>query len=141
VSCTAEWTQVHGAARVPAQYAGAKRRAHLSGSSPCQGGLEHDREQQAGLLSLVGHPGLEPGANGLRTQRRTAHKAILLSGSDTLIRPVPVTKGHGSTYSGHGDRLDRDAFLRAIARTNAANIFTDDQAATLLQLIHIVDSP
>jgi hypothetical protein len=46
-----------------------------------------------------------------------------------------------STYSGHGDRLDRVAFLRSIARARAAKIFTDDQAATLLQLIHIVDSP
>jgi len=64
----------------------------------------------------------------------------LPSNSDTLVRPIPVTKGHLSTYSGHGDRLDRDAFLRAVARARAAKIFTDDQAATLLQLIDIVDS-
>jgi len=37
--------------------------------------------------------------------------------------------------------LDRDVFLRAIARARAAKIFTDDQAATLSQLIDIVDSP
>jgi hypothetical protein len=43
------------------------------------------------MLLLVGHPGLEPGANGLRTQRRTAHKALLLSDSDTRTRPIPVT--------------------------------------------------
>jgi hypothetical protein len=90
---------------------------------------------------LVGHPGLEPGANGLRTQRRTANNALLPSDSDTRTRPIPVTKGHGSPYSGHRDRLDRDAFLRAIARARAAKIVTDDQAATLLQLIDIVDSP
>jgi hypothetical protein len=93
------------------------------------------------MLVLVGHPGREPGANGLRTQRPTTHKALLPSDSSTRTRPIPVTKGHGSTYSGHRDRLDRDAFLRAIARARAAKIFTDDQAATLLQLIHIVDSP
>jgi hypothetical protein len=93
------------------------------------------------MLVLVGHPGLEPGANGLRTQRRTANNALLLSDSDTRTYPIPVTKGHGSPYSGHRDRLDRDAFLRAIARAHAAKIFTDDQAATLLQLIDIVDSP
>jgi hypothetical protein len=29
----------------------------------------------------------------------------------------------------------------ASGRARAAKIFTDDQAATLLQLIHIVDSP
>jgi hypothetical protein len=91
--------------------------------------------------SVVGHPGLEPGANGLRTQRPTTHKALLLSDPDTRTRPIPVTKGHGSPYSGHRDRLDRDAILRAIARARAAKIFTDDQAATLLQLIDIVDSP
>jgi hypothetical protein len=37
--------------------------------------------------------------------------------------------------------LDRAGLLRAIARAREAKIFTDDQAATLLQLIHIVDSP
>ena len=57
------------------------------------------------LLVLVGHPGLEPGANGLRTQRHTAHKALLLSDPDTRTRPIPVTKGHVSTYSGHRDRV------------------------------------
>jgi hypothetical protein len=90
---------------------------------------------------LVGHPGLEPGANGLRTQRRTAHKALLLSDSETLVRPIPVTKGHGSTYSGHGDRLDRAGLLRAIAHARAAKVVTEDHARTLTELIEIVDSP
>jgi hypothetical protein len=90
---------------------------------------------------LVGHPGLEPGANGLRTQRRTAHKALLLSDSDTLIRPIPVTKGHGSPYSGHRDRLDRAGLLGAIARAREAKVMTEDHARTLTALIDIVDSP
>jgi hypothetical protein len=90
---------------------------------------------------LVGHPGLEPGANGLRTQRLAGHKALFVGDSDTPAPAIAVTKGHHATYSGHRDRLDRAGLLRAIARARAAKIFTDDQAATLLQLIHIVDSP
>ncbi len=92
--------------------------------------------KSAGLL--VGHPGLEPGANGLRTQRRTAHKALLLSDPDTLIRPIPVTKGHVSTYSGHRDRLDRAGLLRAIARALEAKVMTEDHARTLVALVELV---
>jgi hypothetical protein len=87
------------------------------------------------MLVLVGHPGLEPGANGLRTQRRTAHKTLLLSDSDTRTRPIPVTKGHGSTYSGHGDRLDRAGLLRAIARAREAKVMTEDHARTFVALV------
>jgi hypothetical protein len=87
------------------------------------------------MLVLVGHPGLEPGANGLRTQRCTAHKALLLSDSDTRTRPVPVTKGHGSTYSGHRDRLDRAGLLRAIALAREAKAMTEDHARTLVALV------
>jgi hypothetical protein len=83
----------------------------------------------------VGHPGLEPGANGLRTQRRTANKALLLSDSDTRTHPIPVTKGHGSTYSGHRDRLDRAGLLRAIARAREAKVMTGDHARTLVALV------
>ena len=57
------------------------------------------------LPLLVGHPGLEPGANGLRTQRLALHKDLFASDSDTRTRPIPVTKGHVSTYSGHRDRV------------------------------------
>jgi hypothetical protein len=87
------------------------------------------------MLVLVGHPGLEPGANGLRTQRRTAHKALLLSDSDTRTPLIPVTKGHGSTYSGHRDRLDRAGLLRAIARAREAKVITEDHARTLVALV------
>jgi hypothetical protein len=90
---------------------------------------------------LVGHPGLAPGANGLRTQRRTAHKALLLSDPDTQTRPIRVTKGHGSTYSGHRDRLDRAELLRTIAHAREAKIITEDHARTLTELIDIINSP
>ena len=62
----AEWTLVRGAARLHAQYGGPKGRVHLTGSSPQREGLKGGLQRQAGLPSLVGHPGLEPGANGLR---------------------------------------------------------------------------
>jgi hypothetical protein len=91
--------------------------------------------------SLVGHPGLEPGANGLRTQRRTANKAILLSDSDTRTRPIPVTKGHGSTYSGHRDRLDRAGLLGAVARAREAKVITEDHARTLVALVELFGRP
>jgi hypothetical protein len=109
-SCIAEWTQVRGAARVPAQYAGAKRRVHLSGSSSCLEGLEHDSEQQAGLLSLVGHPGLEPGANGLRTQRLASKKPLFLALFDNSTRSNVATSGH----SGPRDRYDRASLIAKI---------------------------
>jgi hypothetical protein len=83
----------------------------------------------------VGHPGLEPGANGLRTQRRTAHKALLLSDSDTRTRPIPVTKGHVSTYSGHRDRLDRAGLVAKIHAALDAKAVTPDDAANLIALI------
>jgi len=84
---------------------------------------------------LVGHPGLEPRANGLRTQRRTAHKALLLSDPDSRTRSIPVTEGHGSTYSGHGDRLDRAGLPRAIGRAREAKVMTEDHARTLVALV------
>jgi len=67
-----------------------------------------------------------------------AHKAHLLSDSDTLICPIPVTKGHGSTYSGHRDRLDRAGLLRAIARAREAKVMTEDHARTLIALVELV---
>jgi hypothetical protein len=84
---------------------------------------------------LVGHPGLEPGANGLRTQRLTAHKALLLSDPDTPTRPIPVTAGHVPTYSGHRDRLDRAGLLRAIAHAREAKVMTEGHARTLTELV------
>jgi len=89
----------------------------------------------------VGHPGLEPGANGLRTQRRTAHKALLLSDSGARTCPIPVTKGQVSTHSGHRDRLDRAGLLRAIARAREAKVIPEDHARTLTELIDIINSP
>ena len=61
---------------------------------------------------VVGHPGLEPGANGLRTQRLALHKALFVSDSDILAPAIAVTKGHHATYSGHRDRLDRAGLRR-----------------------------
>ena len=87
---------------------------------------------------LVGHPGLEPGANGLRTQRRTANKALFVSDSDTPAPAIAVTKGHHATYSGHRDRLDRAGLLRAIARAREAKAMTEDHARTLVALVELV---
>jgi len=42
------------------------------------------------------------------------------TGSENRTRPISVTKGHGSTYSGHRDRLDRAGLLGAIARAREA---------------------
>ena len=85
--------------------------------------------------SLVGHPGLEPGANGLRTQRRTGHKALFVSDSDTPAPAIAVTKGHHATYSGHRDRLDRAGLLHAIARARKGKVMTEDQALALVVLV------
>jgi hypothetical protein len=58
-----------------------------------------------------------------------------------LILPIPVTGGHGSTYSGHRDRLDRAGLLRAIARAREAKVMTEDHARALTELIDIINSP
>ncbi len=51
-----------------------------------------------------------------------------------------VTRGHGSTYSGHRDRLDRTGLLRAIARAREAKVITEDHAGTLVALVELVGS-
>ena len=87
------------------------------------------------LLFLVGHPGLEPGANGLRTQRLALHKALFVSDSDTPAPAIPVTKGHVSTYSGHRDRLDRAGLVAKIHAALDAKAVTPDDADNLIALI------
>jgi hypothetical protein len=87
---------------------------------------------------LVGHPGLEPGAEGLRTQRLAGHKALFVSDSDTPAPAIAVTKGHHATYSGHRDRLDRAGLLRAIARAREAKVMAEDDARTLVALVELV---
>ena len=87
---------------------------------------------------LVGHPGLEPGANGLRTQRLTRHKALFVSDSDTPAPAIAVTKGHNATYSGHRDRLDRAGLLCTIAHAREVKIITEDHARTLVALVELV---
>ena len=87
------------------------------------------------VLLLVGHPGLEPGANGLRTQRRTANKALFVSDSDTPAPAIAVTKGHHATYSGHRDRLDRAGLVAKIHAALDAKAVTPDDAANLVALI------
>jgi len=74
------------------------------------------------LPFLVGHPGLEPGANGLRTQRLALHKALFV-------------KGHHATYSGHRDRLDRAGLVAKIHAALDAKAVTPDDAANLIALI------
>ena len=83
----------------------------------------------------MGHPGLEPGANGLRTQRLAGHKALFVSDSETPAPAIAVTKGHHATYSGHRDRLDRAGLLHAIARAREAKVMTADHARTLVALV------
>ena len=85
--------------------------------------------------SLVGHPGLEPGANGLRTQRLALHKALFVSDSDTPAPAIAVTKGHHATYSGHRDRLDRAGLVAKIHAELDAKAVTPDDAANLIALI------
>ena len=87
------------------------------------------------LLFLVGHPGLEPGANGLRTQRLAGHKALFVSDSDTPAPAIAVTKGHHATYSGHRDRLDRAGLVAKIHAALDAKAVTPDDAANLIALI------
>ena len=84
---------------------------------------------------LVGHPGLEPGANGLRTQRLAGHKALFVSDSDTQAPAIAVTKGHHATYSGHRDRLDRAGLVAKIHAALEAKAVTPDDAANLIALI------
>ena len=83
----------------------------------------------------VGHPGLEPGANGLRTQRLALHKALFVSDSDTPAPAIAVTKGHHATYSGHRDRLDRAGLVTKIHAALDAKAVTPDDAANLIALI------
>ena len=90
------------------------------------------------VLLLVGHPGLEPGANGLRTQRLALSKAFFVSDPDTPAPAIAVTKGHHATYSGHRDRLDRAGLLHAIARAREAKVMTEDHARTLVALVEQV---
>ena len=47
-------------------------------------------------------------------------------------------EGHVSTYSGHGDRLDRARLLRAIARAREAKVMTEDDGRTLVALVELV---
>jgi hypothetical protein len=79
----------------------------------------------------VGHPGLEPGANGLRTQRLALRKALFLAFIGSSSRPIVATMGH----SGHRDRLDRAGLLHAIARAREAKVVTEDHARTLVALV------
>jgi hypothetical protein len=55
-------------------------------------------------------------------------------------RPAEVYphERHVSTYSGHGDRLDRARLLRAIARAREAKVMTEDDAGTLVALVELV---
>jgi len=92
--------------------------------------------KSAGLL--VGHPGLEPGANGLRTQRLAGHKALFVSDSGTPAPAIAVNKGDHATYSGQRERLDRAGLLRAIAHAREAKIIAEDHARTLAALVELV---
>ena len=85
--------------------------------------------KSAGLL--VGHPGLEPGANGLRTQRLALSKALFLTVIGSSSRPIVATAGH----TGPRDRYDRASLLAKIHEALDAKAVTPDDAAKLIALI------
>ena len=80
---------------------------------------------------MVGHPGLEPGANGLRTQRLAINKALFVSDSDTPAPAIVATSGH----SGPRDRYDRASLLAKIHAALDAKAVTPDDAANLTAFI------
>jgi len=90
------------------------------------------------VLLLVGHPGLEPGANGLRTQQLRGTSAGLLANLKRRVVAEWATTGHSGPDSGHRDRLDRAGLLRAIARAREAKVMTEDDARTLVALVELV---
>jgi hypothetical protein len=87
------------------------------------------------MLFLVGHPGLEPGANGLRTQRLALNKALFVPFIVSSSRPIVATSGHSGPQSGPGDRYDRASLLAQIHAALDAKAVTPEKAATLIALI------
>jgi len=83
----------------------------------------------------VGHPGLEPGANGLRTQRLALNKAHFLVLIGSSSHPIVATTGHSGPQSGHGDRYDRASLLAKIHDALEAKVVTREDAASLIALI------
>ena len=90
------------------------------------------------VLFLGGHPGLEPGANGLRTQRLVSKKPLFQALLETSTQSNLATSGHSSPQSGPRDRYDRAGLLRAIARAREAKVMTEDDARTLVALVGLV---
>ena len=84
---------------------------------------------------LVGHPGLEPGANGLRTQRLALHKALFLALIGSSSRPIVATSGHSGPQSGPRDRYDRASLLAKIHAALDAKAVTPDDTTNLIALI------
>ena len=83
----------------------------------------------------MGHPGLEPGANGLRTQRLALSKALFLAIIGSSSRPIVATAGHSGPHSGPRDRYDRASLLAEIHEALDAKAVTPDTAANLIALI------
>ena len=83
----------------------------------------------------MGHPGLEPGANGLRTQRLALSKALFLTVMGGSSRPIVATTGHTGPHSGPRDRYDRASLLEKIHAALDAKAVTPDDAANLVALI------
>ena len=90
------------------------------------------------VLLLVGHPGLEPGANKLRTQQLRGTSADLLANLKRRVVAEWATTGHSGPDSGHRDRLDRAGLLRTIAHARGAKTITEDHARTLVVLVELV---
>ena len=102
------------------------------------GGSEPGEEGQSGLsspYSVAGHPVLEPGANGLRTQRLALNKALFVSDSDTPAPAIVATAGHTGPHTGPRDRYDRASLLAKIHAALDAKAVTPDDAANRIALI------
>ena len=93
------------------------------------------RQIESEVPFLVGHPGLEPGANGLRTQRLALSKALFLAIIGSSSRPIVATAGHSGPQSGPRDRYDRASLLAKIREALDAKAVTPEDAANLVALI------
>ena len=92
------------------------------------------------MLLLVGHPGLEPGANGLRTQQLTRRKALLLADSHDRVGAERVTAGHSGHQTGHRDHMTRAEMLAKICRARSRRIIGDERARLDIQRSFLISS-
>ena len=87
---------------------------------------------------LVGHPGLEPGANGLRIQERNPPTLCFLNKNVGMSGTEQVTAGLQKTDSRHGAAYSRDELKHKIRRAVEAGVISDEHARTLDELIALI---